>query len=172
MSSKHKPRPQLLGAGAVRLAPHAALAMRWMQPCRCEMSWPYVAGLFDASGRIVRINELTLLELIPAKHGIFCNCLQLPVRSLHSPALQHCFFEAMAFRTQRSGSFLESLQRFLDAGSGVVVRHFHRVSRLVVRDSSSRQALRMLLKAGLTLGAKARGRVCPSVRYSLCSMSP
>ena len=91
------------------------------------ITWPYVAGLFDAVGHI-RPNrpKLVFLEF-----------------------------------SQKSYRFLEILETFLKAqlsldslSEFVSVRHFHRLSRLSVVDSSIAQTmLRQLLRVGLTLGS-------------------
>ena len=131
------PRPQLLLAAHWRckkapaspsLSKRAALAAcRWMRPeSPAEFTWPYFAGLFDALGCIVCINDLILLEL---RHS--------------------------------SSSYLERLRRFLlgeahgasDVSQLVSVRHFHRSSRLVVHEPSSRITLRRLLQAGSRPGS-------------------
>ncbi|CAE7242081.1 unnamed protein product [Symbiodinium natans] len=132
-------RPQLLLAAHWRckkapaspsLSKRAALAAcRWMRPeSPAEFTWPYFAGLFDALGCIVCINDLILLEL---RHS--------------------------------SSSYLERLRRFLlgeahgasDVSQLVSVRHFHRSSRLVVHEPSSRITLRRLLQAGSILRREA-----------------
>eukprot|EP00439_Symbiodinium_sp_Y106_P046658 s5296_g5.t4 len=159
-------QPQLLLAAHYPSSlrrPRAALQnCKWMGPFSrakaAGITWPYVAGLFDAVGHI-RPNrpKLVFLEF-----------------------------------SQKSYRFLEILETFLKAqlsldslSEFVSVRHFHRLSRLSVVDSSIAQTmLRQLLRVGLSLRKELRliltaqrcfvddcgfGRLLPAKRRGRCS---
>ncbi|CAE7736787.1 unnamed protein product [Symbiodinium sp. CCMP2456] len=124
-------QPQLLLAAHWPLftsSPRAALeGCKWMGPfSRAEITWAYVAGLFDAVGHIRDSGS---------NRQVFLEFRQKSFRFLES--LQG-FLKA-----QLSSEF-------------VSVRHFHRLSRLSVVDATLAQTmLRQLLRVGLILRKEA-----------------